>query len=183
MEMENSVKITTASPEAFSNSKGCPVINNDKISEMTDSPIKGESCVAKGCENGKPLQQCNSSESVMPKEKERVLKRFNYNESPPTKLIGDDGTTILVKDVTASKTTNVNSSAQANISKDNDNDSGIACLSTERNKSWLLRLFESKLFDSSMAISYMFNSKEPGNVTKTLNEPYQKSGNILMVKN
>ena len=31
-----------------------------------------------------------------------------------------------------------------------------------KNKSWLLRLFESKHFDSSMAISYMFNSKEPG---------------------
>ena len=30
------------------------------------------------------------------------------------------------------------------------------------NKSWLLRLFESKLFDSSMAMAYMFNSKEPG---------------------
>lgn len=29
-------------------------------------------------------------------------------------------------------------------------------------KSWLLRLFESKLFDSSMAMAYMFNSKEPG---------------------
>ena len=30
------------------------------------------------------------------------------------------------------------------------------------NKSWLLRLFESKLFDCSMAMAYMFNSKEPG---------------------
>lgn len=29
-------------------------------------------------------------------------------------------------------------------------------------KSWLLRLFESKLFDSSMAMNYLFNSKEPG---------------------
>ena len=29
-------------------------------------------------------------------------------------------------------------------------------------QSWLLRLFESKLFDISMAISYMYNSKEPG---------------------
>nr|4WAE_A Chain A, Phosphatidylinositol 4-kinase beta,Phosphatidylinositol 4-kinase beta [Homo sapiens]4WAG_A Chain A, Phosphatidylinositol 4-kinase beta,Phosphatidylinositol 4-kinase beta [Homo sapiens]5FBL_A Chain A, Phosphatidylinositol 4-kinase beta,Phosphatidylinositol 4-kinase beta [Homo sapiens]5FBQ_A Chain A, Phosphatidylinositol 4-kinase beta,Phosphatidylinositol 4-kinase beta [Homo sapiens]5FBR_A Chain A, Phosphatidylinositol 4-kinase beta,Phosphatidylinositol 4-kinase beta [Homo sapiens]5F len=28
--------------------------------------------------------------------------------------------------------------------------------------SWLLRLFESKLFDISMAISYLYNSKEPG---------------------
>lgn len=29
-------------------------------------------------------------------------------------------------------------------------------------QSWLLRLFESKLFDVSMAISYLHNSKEPG---------------------
>lgn len=29
-------------------------------------------------------------------------------------------------------------------------------------KSWLLRLFESKLFDTSMAMNYLFNSKEPG---------------------
>lgn len=29
-------------------------------------------------------------------------------------------------------------------------------------KSWLLRLFESKLFDASMAMAYIFNSKEPG---------------------
>ncbi len=30
------------------------------------------------------------------------------------------------------------------------------------NQSWLLRLFESKLFDMSIAITYLFNSKEPG---------------------
>lgn len=29
-------------------------------------------------------------------------------------------------------------------------------------KSFLLRLFESTLFDMSMAITYLFNSKEPG---------------------
>lgn len=29
-------------------------------------------------------------------------------------------------------------------------------------QSWLLRLFESKLFDMSIAIQYLFNSKEPG---------------------
>jgi hypothetical protein len=34
--------------------------------------------------------------------------------------------------------------------------------SSNPNKSWLLRLFESKLFDASMAMVYMFNSKEPG---------------------
>ena len=31
-----------------------------------------------------------------------------------------------------------------------------------KKQSWLLRLFESKLFDSSMAMTYMFNCKEPG---------------------
>lgn len=30
------------------------------------------------------------------------------------------------------------------------------------NNSWLLRLFESKLFDMSIAITYLFNSKESG---------------------
>ena len=29
-------------------------------------------------------------------------------------------------------------------------------------QSWLLRLFESTMFDSSMAMTYLFNSKEPG---------------------
>ena len=29
-------------------------------------------------------------------------------------------------------------------------------------QSWLLRLFESKLFDMSLAITYLFNSKESG---------------------
>lgn len=31
-----------------------------------------------------------------------------------------------------------------------------------KKQSWLLRLFESKLFDSSMAMTYLFNCKEPG---------------------
>ncbi|XP_063054748.1 phosphatidylinositol 4-kinase beta isoform X2 [Engraulis encrasicolus] len=34
--------------------------------------------------------------------------------------------------------------------------------SNSSKQSWLLRLFESKLFDVSMAISYLYNSKEPG---------------------
>lgn len=33
---------------------------------------------------------------------------------------------------------------------------------TSKNKDFLLRLFESNVFDMSMAISYLFNSKEPG---------------------
>lgn len=35
-------------------------------------------------------------------------------------------------------------------------------VSYNRQSSWLLRLFESKLFDVSMAISYLYSSKEPG---------------------
>lgn len=33
---------------------------------------------------------------------------------------------------------------------------------TGKQSSWLLRLFESRMFDMSIAISYLFNSKEPG---------------------
>lgn len=34
--------------------------------------------------------------------------------------------------------------------------------SSSSKQSWLLRLFQSKLFDVSMAISYLYKSKEPG---------------------
>ena len=34
--------------------------------------------------------------------------------------------------------------------------------SSKKCQSWLLRLFESKMFDASMAVHYLFNSKEPG---------------------
>lgn len=36
------------------------------------------------------------------------------------------------------------------------------CRAPAPKQSWLLRLFESKLFDMSIAIQYLFNSKEPG---------------------
>ena len=35
-------------------------------------------------------------------------------------------------------------------------------ISTLPKQSWLLRLFQSTMFDSSMAMTYLFNSKEPG---------------------
>ncbi|XP_050343255.1 phosphatidylinositol 4-kinase beta isoform X1 [Nymphalis io] len=41
---------------------------------------------------------------------------------------------------------------------------------TAKNKDFLLRLFESKLFDMSMAITYLFNSKEPGVQTYLANK-------------
>ena len=100
-------------------------------------------------------------------ENDKSTARFVRKASPPpTKLIGDDGTTIIVKDVSAKKDTSCTiRSPNKHVTKDKDSDSGIGCMSIERNKSWLLRLFESKLFDASMAISYMFNSKEPGKNT------------------
>ncbi|XP_072939577.1 phosphatidylinositol 4-kinase beta isoform X2 [Epargyreus clarus] len=45
-----------------------------------------------------------------------------------------------------------------------------AASDTSRNKDFLLRLFESKLFDMSMAITYLFNSKEPGVQTYLANK-------------
>ena len=50
-------------------------------------------------------------------------------------------------------------------------------------QSWLLRLFESKMFDMSIAITYLFNSKEPG-VQSYLGESFfsnsRKSRNLLL---
>ena len=105
--MESNVKLTVTSTEAFDNTRGYPVINNEKADKRVNSTINTKSYMAIGsdnkCENGFDSQQCNKSESVISKEKEQVIKRFNYNDTPPTKLIGDDGTTITVKDVSATK--------------------------------------------------------------------------------
>lgn len=53
----------------------------------------------------------------------------------------------------------------------------VCVAETSKNKDFLLRLFESKLFDMSMAISYLFNSKEPGVQTYLANKlfsfPYE----------
>ncbi|XP_053604212.1 phosphatidylinositol 4-kinase beta isoform X2 [Plodia interpunctella] len=55
--------------------------------------------------------------------------------------------------------------------------SELSAAETSKNKDFLLRLFESKLFDMSMAISYLFNSKEPGVQTYLANKlfsfPYE----------
>ncbi|XP_041333888.1 phosphatidylinositol 4-kinase beta [Pyrgilauda ruficollis] len=52
------------------------------------------------------------------------------------------------------------------IQEEEEEGSGAARTARKRQnqakQSWLLRLFESKLFDISMAISYLYNSKEPG---------------------
>lgn len=48
--------------------------------------------------------------------------------------------------------------------------SELSAAETSKNKDFLLRLFESKLFDMSMAISYLFNSKEPGVQTYLANK-------------
>ncbi|XP_052740645.1 phosphatidylinositol 4-kinase beta isoform X1 [Bicyclus anynana] len=51
------------------------------------------------------------------------------------------------------------------------------CVSdTSKKKDFLLRLFESKLFDMSMAISYLFNSKEPGVQTYLANKLFSFPG-------
>ncbi|XP_052234570.1 phosphatidylinositol 4-kinase beta-like isoform X2 [Dreissena polymorpha] len=44
--------------------------------------------------------------------------------------------------------------------------------SSGKQTSWLLRLFESKMFDMSIAISYLFNSKEPGVQTYLANKMF-----------
>jgi hypothetical protein len=47
-------------------------------------------------------------------------------------------------------------------------------------QSWLLRLFESRMFDMSIAISYLFNSKEPG-VQTYLGKFFREIVNIVNI--
>lgn len=47
--------------------------------------------------------------------------------------------------------------------------------------SWLLRLFESKLFDMSIAIAYLFNSKEPGVLTYLGNKLFVSTMSMSVV--
>ncbi|KAL4217995.1 Phosphatidylinositol 4-kinase beta [Mactra antiquata] len=49
--------------------------------------------------------------------------------------------------------------------------------SSGKQTSWLLRLFESKMFDMSIAISYLFNSKEPGVQTYLANKMFSFTEN------
>ncbi|XP_061377712.1 phosphatidylinositol 4-kinase beta isoform X2 [Danaus plexippus] len=57
-----------------------------------------------------------------------------------------------------------------------DVETNAICVSdSAKSKDFLLRLFESKLFDMSMAISYLFNSKEPGVQTYLANKLFSFS--------
>lgn len=53
-----------------------------------------------------------------------------------------------------------------NDEKEENNENSEIVISTISNdppkQSWLLRLFESKLFNMSIAITYLYNSKESG---------------------
>jgi hypothetical protein len=168
--MESKLRNSVSASREFKDAIDSSVIGGENLCKETivtnmseiDNNLTKNGCNFVKSENGVNFPHIN--ESVISNEKEQTTARFVRKASPPpTKLIGDDGRTIIVKDVSAKKDTSCAiRSPNKHVTKDKDSDSGIGCMSSERNKSWLLRLFESKLFDASMAISYMFNSKEPG---------------------
>lgn len=61
--------------------------------------------------------------------------------------------------------TNENSCENAAESQDQIRKPSLILHSTSSQQSWLLRLFESSVFNMSIAIQYLFNSKEPGVLT------------------
>ncbi|XP_063041664.1 phosphatidylinositol 4-kinase beta-like isoform X2 [Engraulis encrasicolus] len=54
------------------------------------------------------------------------------------------------------------SSSSSSSTSSSSSSSSAAATAAASKQSWLLRLFESKLFDVSMAIAYLYKSKEPG---------------------
>ena len=63
--------------------------------------------------------------------------------------------------ITSSQSSAIDTNPNANIATALTINSGTSCKLDEK-QSLLLRLFESKLFDMSMAVSYLFKCKEPG---------------------
>ena len=56
----------------------------------------------------------------------------------------------------------VNKSIKKSVNESEHNSENQETVGAKKCQSWLLRLFESKMFDASMAVHYLFNSKEPG---------------------
>ena len=54
------------------------------------------------------------------------------------------------------------SNNNSNNGGNNNNSSSSSSSSSSTKQSWLLRWFESKMFDMSYAVMYLFNSKETG---------------------
>ena len=169
--MECNLTSSTSSEGALKDAINLPVIDNENLSnsEINCNTVKADKNDTKvgfsdkNKENGVNLNDDKYQSVICPKNDSPPMQKARPASPPQFKLVGDDGTTIIVKDVTAKSTSGGRlASPKHQTTKDKDSDSGIGFLSSEKNKSWLLRLFESKLFDTSMAISYMFNSKEPG---------------------
>ena len=168
--MEGKLKSSTPNTVGLKNAIDRPVIcsenlfednNRHKMEEERD--VLNIGCIVAKSKTGVNLHSENN-DAVICQEKANIATRLRRSFlPPPTELIGDDGTKILVKDVSVKNTNSMNvSSPNHHVTKDKDSDSGIGCIGVEKTQSWLLRLFESKLFDASMAISYMFHSKERG---------------------
>ncbi|XP_030043235.1 phosphatidylinositol 4-kinase beta isoform X2 [Microcaecilia unicolor] len=84
---------------------------------------------------------CETAESVALENGDVANRSNSKNTETPTKIQEEDESVMDINTVKTALKRQKNNSAK---------------------QSWLLRLFESKLFEISMAISYLYNSKEPG---------------------
>ena len=90
----------------------------------------------------------------------RVLEYDNFPPSPPTSATSATSTSSSQMSPSRRKTTPSSPAFAMDIREEDDVKEKAAV--EAKCQSWLLRLFESKMFDAAMAIHYLFNSKEPG---------------------
>ena len=102
---------------------------------------------------------------------EYVAEPFKFKLAPPNSVVdmvlqSRDGCVTSTPKCDGSHNNRLQTSARKNLvldlnaSERSRNESGHH--TSKAKQSWLLRLFESKLFDMSLAITYLFNSKEQG---------------------
>ena len=87
-------------------------------------------------------------------------ERFSNNEGALEQIVSKPGIILRVKNENNNKGEAEDiTEAMGDKAEEEDNLNKVASLPKQ---SWLLRLFQSTMFDSSMAMTYLFNSKEPG---------------------
>ena len=90
----------------------------------------------------------------------RTSQVLDLDDLPP--LPQTPSSSVISGSAAMNNSTPLHFTSKVGNSSDVDDDSAKVVIEPKTGQSWLLRLFESKMFDSSMAVHYLFNSKEPG---------------------
>ncbi|XP_076157822.1 phosphatidylinositol 4-kinase beta-like [Alosa pseudoharengus] len=128
------------------------------------SPLPTSPC---GTDNGSVHLEVVDRGTIQEEDEARVVGGWDEKEEVPAEETGgessDSPSAMSESESVSSLSSSLPSSPLPPVSAASSSLSTSSSSSSSTSKqSWLLRLFESKLFDVSMAIAYLYKSKEPG---------------------